>query len=263
MRVYVETDLDGVTGICLWEQVRDRQSPLYQVARRLLMEDIAALVDGLMAGGATEVAVDDCHGGGGNFMPELMDPRATYLAGRGRPNWTDRDEQYGGYDACVLLGIHAMAGTPKAFLCHTQSAARGDRYWYNDRESGEMAQVGLYMGHYGIPLVMMTGDVAACREAHDFFGPDMVKVAVKEAYSVEYGKLLPPAKAHELIREGAKEAMTRVARCQPYVIDMPIRGRVRFPDKSSADAFHTHRSQRVDDYTYETVFDDATQVYSF
>ena len=263
MRVYVETDLEGISGICIWEQCRDFDSPMYQVARKLLMEDIAALVDGCFAGGATEVAVDDGHGGGFNFMPELMDPRAIYLTGRSRPTMSARSEQYQGYDAGILLGYHAMAGTPKAFLCHTQSSGRGDHYWYNDRESGEMVQSALFLGHFGIPLVMVTGDVATCREAHDFFGPDIVTVAVKEAYSVEYGKLLPPAKAHELIREGAKEAMGRITKCQPYVLDMPIRGRLRFPDKSQADAFRPNRSQRVDDYTFETVFDDATQIYYF
>jgi len=126
-----------------------------------------------------------------------------------------------------------------------------------------MVQSALFLGHFGIPVVMVTGDTATCREAHDFFGPDIVTVAVKEAYSVEYGKLLPPAKAHELIREGAKEAMGRVSKLKPYVLETPIRGRLRFPDKSQADAFRPNRSQRVDDYTYEAVFDDATQIYYF
>jgi len=263
MRVYVETDLEGVSGVCVWEQTRDRESAMYQVARKLLMGDIAALVDGLIAGGATEVTVDDGHGGGFNFMPDLMDPRANYVTGRSRPGMADRTEQYQGYDAAVLLGYHAMAGTPKAFLCHTQSSKRGDRYWYNDRESGEMVQSALFLGHFGIPLVMVTGDVATCREAHDFFGPDIVAVAVKEAYSVEYGKLLAPEKAHDLIREGAREAMRRVGTAEPYVLEMPIRGRLRFPDKSNADAFRPRLSKRVDDYTFEAEFQDATQVYYF
>jgi len=110
---------------------------------------------------------------------------------------------------------------------------------------------------------MVTGDVATCREAHDFFGPDIVAVAVKEAYSVEYGKLLAPEKAHDLIREGAREAMRRVGTAEPYVLEMPIRGRLRFPDKSNADAFRPRLSKRVDDYTFEAEFQDATQIYYF
>lgn len=263
MRVYVETDLEGISGVCVWEQTRDRESAMYQVARKLLMEDIAALVDGLFAGGATEVAVDDGHGGGFNFMPDLMDPRAIYVTGRSRPSMADRAEQYQGYDAGILLGYHAMAGTPKAFLCHTQSSLRGDRYWYNDRESGELAQSALFLGHFGIPVVMVTGDVATCHEAHEFLGSDIVTVAVKEAFSPEYGKLLAPAKAHELIREGARKAMQRAKSYKPYAIETPIRGRLRFPDKSTADAFHPQLSQRRDDYTFEALFEDATQIYSF
>jgi len=119
MRVYVETDLEGVSGVCVWEQTRDRDSAMYQVARKLLMGDIAALVDGLIAGGATEVTVDDGHGGGFNFMPDLMDPRANYVTGRSRPGMADRTEQYQG------AGLPCHGGHTQGFpLPHAELQAR-------------------------------------------------------------------------------------------------------------------------------------------
>ena len=263
MRVIVLTDLEGVSGVCVWEQTRDRTTRYYQEARQLLMGDVNAAVEGCLAGGAAEVVVSDGHGGGFNFMPELMHPQGKYLTGQARPPMTERVHIYRDFNAAILLGCHAMAGTPDGMLRHTQSSLAGNRYWYNDRECGEIAQSALVMGHFGTPVVMVTGDTAACREGREFLGEKIVTAAVKEGYSEQYGMLLAPEAAHDLIRAGAKEAMTRVSQCKPFVMDLPIKGRLRFPDKSTADNFGGRRSKRVDDYTFEAEFESALEIYSF
>ena len=263
MRVVIATDLEGISGVCVWQQTRDRTTLYYQEARRLLMGDIGAAVDGCLEGGADDVLVSDGHGGGFNIVPELMHPRATYITGTNRPPVADRARVYEGVDAAVLLGYHAMAGTADGMLRHTQSSKAGNRYWYNERECGEIAQSALLFGHFGTPVVMVTGDAAACREAGGLLGQDVVTVVVKEGYGEQFGALLSPAAAHELIREGAREAMGRVATTQPFTMDLPIRGRLRFPDKSTADSFRPGRAVRTDDYTFETQFERALDIYSF
>ncbi|MHB1357253.1 MAG: M55 family metallopeptidase [Anaerolineae bacterium] len=264
MRVLVDTDLEGISGIVCWEQCRDFSSAMYQSARELLMGDVSALVEGLLAAGADDILVMDGHGGGFNFIPELMHPGARYFTGRGRHLSPEaRKDLYQGYDIGVLLGYHAMAGTPDGILRHTQSSRNRNQYWYNDRESGEMAQDALIFGDFGIPVVMLTGDAATCREAHAFFGPDIVAVEVKKGYGEEFGSLLAPAKAHELIKAGARRAVSIADKMQPYKIEMPIRGRLRFPDKTVADGFQTSRSKRIDDYTFETTFDKASDIHHF
>ena len=75
MRIMILTDLEGVGGVCLWEQTRDKSSAVYEQACRLLMAEIAAAVDGCLAGGANEVIVSDGHGGGyseGRLEVELL-----------------------------------------------------------------------------------------------------------------------------------------------------------------------------------------------
>src|SRR5947207_720499 len=81
MKIYIITDMEGVSGICNEEQVK-KESPHYGPARRLLCADVNAAIAGAIAGGATEVVVNDGHGGGFNFLMEEMDPRAVYE----RPN---------------------------------------------------------------------------------------------------------------------------------------------------------------------------------
>lgn len=263
MRVMIKTDLEGISGVCVWEQTRDRATLYYQEARRLLMGDVNAAVEGCLAGGASEVVVTDGHGGGFNIVPELMHPKAKYWTGTDRPSYSQRERIYRGCDAAILLGYHAMAGTEDGILRHTQSSLNGNRYWYNDREFGEIGQSALVMGHFGIPVVMVTGDTATCREARQFLGEKIVTVAVKEGYAAQFGLLLSPSAAHDLLRQGAEAAMKRVSECTPFTIDTPIRGRLRFPDKSTADRFYPVRSRRVDDYTFEAVFERALDIYEF
>ena len=263
MRIVIPTDLEGISGVCVFEQTRERTTSYYQDARRLLMDDVSAAVDGCLEGGATEVVVVDNHGNKFNFVPELMHPRAKYLTGQKRPPYGEMESFYRSFDAAILLGFHAMAGTPDGILRHTQSSLGGNRYWYNGREYGEIGQSALVLGQFGVPIVMVTGDAATCREAEAFLGKEIVTVAVKQGFAAEYALLLPLSQAHALIRQGAREALTRISRCKPFVTTLPIQGRLAFPDKSTADNFRPVRARRVDDYTFEATFESACDVEYF
>jgi|GEM_PF-4406041 hypothetical protein len=46
-------------------------------------------------------------------------------------------------------------------------------------------------------------------------------------------------------------------------MDLPISGRLRFPDKSIADRFQPRRGRRVDDHTFEATFERALDIYEF
>lgn len=261
MKIYMSTDLEGISGVTVWEQTRDRTTALYQDARMLLTREVNAAVEGCLAGGAEDVVVLDGHAGGFNLVPEELHPGARYVTGPRRP------EPYCGLDesvtAAMLVGYHAMAGTPKAVLAHTQSSKSGNRYWYNDRETGEIGQTALLCGHYGVPVVLVTGDAATCREARAFLGETVTTVSVKKGLGTTCCEMLAPARARERLREGAAEAMGRIADCRPYLIDRPIRARLQFATKEIADHAHCTRSIRIDDRTYERTMQSQLEVYQF
>ena len=262
MKVFVFCDLEGVSGVCRFFQTR-RDGRRYEEARRLLMGDVNACIDGLAAAGVDEIIVRDGHGVPYNFVPELMDPRAKYIVGPwyGRP--------IGGLepdcDALILLGHHGMAGAPNALLSHTQTPRDGRRYWYNDRETGEMGQEALVAGHFDIPLIMVSGDDATCLEARDFFGDAPVAVSVKTGFGREGGMLLAPEAAHQRIRDGAKEAVASLPECRPYKIDLPIAGRLRMDNQEFADKYDcaANRATRIDDVTFEATFESQGDVLSY
>jgi D-amino peptidase len=222
IKIYINTDLEGISGVYKFDQTRQKDTPLNIQACEYFMDDLAAVIRGLRDGGANEIVVLDGHGSQA-IIPHLMVPGAKYITGIPRPgagNLTDLDNTYSGM---VMLGFHAMMGTPDGVLCHTQSSRSENRYWYNGVESGELAQNAAIAGHYGVPVIMVTGDEATCREAHSFFGTSIVTVAVKQGLSREAAMLYPFEETRKALYEGAKKALSAIKACKPYRLDTPIK----------------------------------------
>jgi D-amino peptidase len=232
-KIYVITDLEGISGVYQFMQTRETNTPPALKAREFFMGDLAAVVRGLRDGGATEIVVLDGHGNQA-VLPEFMAPGAKYITGLPRPG------RFPGLDATfagvVFLGFHAMMGTSNGVLHHTQSSKTENRYWYNGVESGEIAQCAAVAGYFGVPPILVTGDTATCREAEKFLGKNCVTVAVKEGLARESALLYPLAETREKLYQGAKKAMKAIKHCQPYRLELPIKARKQYlilnePDK--------------------------------
>ena len=228
IKIYIMTDLEGVSGVYKFAQTREKDSPLNIQACEYFMQDLAAVVRGLRDGGATEILIIDGHGNQA-VIPHLMEPGAKYATGRPKtgPGLYGLDKSFAGL---VQFGAHAMMGTPDGVLNHTQNSRSENRYWYNGVESGELAQCAAIAGYYDIPTILVTGDVATCREATKFFGPECVTVAVKEGISREAAILYPFEETHKALYEGAKKAMAAIPKCKPYIIQTPIKAKLQYLD---------------------------------
>ena len=66
-RVYISVDLEGISGVNGDDQTSAGQ-PEYGRARKLMAEDANAAIRGAFEGGATEVVVNDSHGGQRNLL---------------------------------------------------------------------------------------------------------------------------------------------------------------------------------------------------
>src|SRR6266545_3356339 len=113
MRVLIMSDMEGVSGIVVWDQVNGG-APMYEECRKLYTQEINAAVRGARAGGANEIVVVDCHGAGGGWtfnslVPELLDPDCDWVAHHAWSRYTELLEQ--GCDACLLVGMHACEYT--------------------------------------------------------------------------------------------------------------------------------------------------------
>jgi len=232
LKIYINTDLEGISGVYKFAQTREKDTPLNIQACGYFMEDLAAVIEGLRDAGATEVVVLDGHGTQA-VIPHMMHPGATFITGKPRPgagNLTKLDESF---DAMIMIGFHAMMGTEDGVLHHTQSSRTENRYWYNGRESGELAQNALIAGHFGVPLIMVSGDEATCREARQFFGEDIITVATKRGFAREAAELYPFEQTRKALYEGAKKAVAAINTMKPYTVEMPIQAKKQYLDLNS------------------------------
>ena len=217
MKIYVHTDLEGITGIDNLDMIQ-RTSPRHRESCELLMGDVNAAVDGLFAGGARDVTVLDSHGGGGNFILDLLDRRADHDPKANKKWWGKMDPSYQG---TIFIGAHAMAGTMNAFLDHTQSSASWFDYKVNGRSMGELAQWAMVSGNFGIPMLMVSGDEAACAEARNFFSP-VETAAVKRGVGRNIAEMVDPAEARRRIREAAMKCVALVGKARPFAPLKPM-----------------------------------------
>src|SRR6266487_3530425 len=159
--------MEGISGIATGEQA-SATGGLYDEGRRLYTEDINAAVRGAKAAGATEIVVMDHHGAGKGYnfnslIAEELDPDCEFVVQEEWTEYTGFLEQ--GVDAALLVGMHAMAGTPDGFMNHTVSGVDWQNLWFNGTRVGETGINAALCGTWGCPVLLVTGDRAAAREA--------------------------------------------------------------------------------------------------
>jgi D-amino peptidase len=218
MRVFVLSDMEGVSGVVKWEQVEGGQA-LYEEARKLYTEEINAAVRGAKAAGADEIVVVDCHGAGkgwtfNSLLPELLDPDCEWVVQDEWSEYTEFLEE--GCDAALLVAMHAKAGMPRGVMSHTISGRDYRDLRFNGVSVGETGINAALCGTWDCPVVLVTGDDVVCDEARDLIGPELVTVAVKQGLGRHSARNLPPVRARELIEAGAKEAVEKRDRVPPY-----------------------------------------------
>jgi len=217
MKIFIMTDLEGISGIDHIDMI-GKNPEEYEKAREYLMLDVNATVRGLFDGGADEVTVFDGHGSGSNFIKEKLDPRAHQIT---IEEYFKTPIEKWNFDGFVSIGCHAMAGTVNAFLDHTQSSLAWFDFKINGKSYGEIGQQAVLFGVACIPLLMVSGDSAACREAEELV-PGIVAACTKNAVERNRASCLPVEKSTSLIYEAAKNAIIHIGKTKPYKIDLPV-----------------------------------------
>ncbi len=248
MNIYLMVDAEGISGIYSREQVMDSGSRRAE-SRAYMTADINACVEACKEAGCEKVYVRDCHGGANTLIFEQLTPLADYciLGSTG----TDRFVGLGDCDAVILLGYHAMAGTPGAILEHTMSSASVQNYWVNGVKFGETAIDAAIVGERGKPVIMVSGDDKLCAEAKSFL-PWVVGCEVKRGVTWSGGMFLPQARAHALIREKTREAIESFSRMQPFTVEHPLTMRCETVERGVLPGAYGKPYMRIiDGRTYE------------
>jgi D-amino peptidase len=259
MRVFIISDMEGVAGITKWEQVSGGEA-LYEEGRKLYTEEINAAVRGAYSGGADEVVVMDCHGAGkgwtfNSLLPDQLDPRCEWVVQNEWTEYTEALEE--GCDAALFVAMHAMAGTMDGVLSHTVSGTEWHGLYFNGTAVGETGINAALCGHWGCPVLMVTGDEASCREGEALLGSGLTTVAVKKGLGRYSARHVNPQRAREMIEAGAKKALGKLDAVAPYDPGRPSEIKVELAQPDHAEPFrHRPGIEMIDGRTILSRADD-------
>ena len=261
MKVFIVSDMEGVAGIVKWQQVDGSTAKRsYHEGRELYTEEINAAVRGAKAAGATEIVVMDCHGAGeewtfNSLVPDKLDAACDYVV---QNDWTEYTEFLeSGCDAALFVAMHAKAGTPDGVMAHTVSGQAWRELTFNGTSVGETGINAALCGHWGCPVLLVTGDEAVCREATALLGEGLTTVAVKKGLGQSSARQVAPLRARELIEDGAKRALKDLSAVQPYDPGRPCEIRIEFHTPARLVEYRNRRGvEQVDDHTLVSRADD-------
>ena len=223
MTVALMTDLEGISGVSDITMITDETSEGYRFACNRLAADANAAIRGCFDGGATRVFVIDGHGAAHNLDEKQLDCRAEKVNIEQWIQYTRAGE----IDLFMEIGAHTKAGTINGFLDHVQSSTKWFSYTIQGVEYGELAQGGLFMGAFGVPFVLVSGDDAVCQEAQDLL--ETVECAsVKTAIGRNCAKCIENAEAEERIYAAARKAIKLYNVAKPLRFPMPLDIRVTY-----------------------------------
>ncbi|MBV8490487.1 MAG: M55 family metallopeptidase [Candidatus Eremiobacteraeota bacterium] len=234
MKLYISGDMEGVAGVCSWQQVDARTPhPEYAIYRGHYTREIAAAIEGGRAGGATDVLVNDSHGPMRNLDFDTLPADVRVIFGNRKPfSMVERaDATFGG---AFFVGYHGAIGDADAVLCHTYSPGVIYEARLNGVRCSEATINAGLLGYFGIPLLLVTGDRTTVDEVRAQM-PWVRGVAVKESIGNFAATSMSPAAAQRAIRGEAEAAVAGASASKPYVFEPPIELAVDFAKAEQAD----------------------------
>jgi len=257
LKVFVSVDMEGISGIGT-SAMTSATGKDYATGRRLMTDEVNAVVDALFAAGATEILVNDSHGDMQNLLHTDLDPRVTYLQGAIKP-YGMVEGLDASFAAVVLLGCHARAGTPQAFIAHTGTGSvKG--LWLNDQEVGEGELNAAYAGALGVPVVLAAGDAAFTQQFTRTI--DAETVVTKTAVTPQAALLRHPDKVHEDLAAAATRALGNLPAAKPWTVRTPVEVRIRFADTTRPQILTAIPGVRqIDGYTVTVTTADMAEAY--
>src|SRR5262249_61923315 len=110
------SEVGVAAGIVTWAR-GGGAGPEAAAGRRLLLAEVTAAIEGALAGGATEIVVNDSHSTMRNLPADALAGGASYISGSHKPLYMMQglDDSF---DAVMFVSYHGSVGAP-AGLSHT------------------------------------------------------------------------------------------------------------------------------------------------
>jgi len=226
MRVYISVDMEGIAGVS-HHKPTNRTDSEYPAAVALMVGEANAAIGGAISAGASDILVNDSHGGMYNLTPAEVDPAARLLQGQKAWSMVAGAEPRPGasepaFDVALFVGYHARAGHPTGTIAHTYTGGPTETR-LNGRPTGEYGFNALVLGAWGVPVGLVAGDDALAAEVEGWL-PWAERVVVKEGFGTSAAASVHPDTARDLVRAGAARAVerARAGELRRLEVDPPV-----------------------------------------
>jgi D-amino peptidase len=232
LKVLISVDMEGVAGVVTSEQLGPTGFE-YGRFREFMTREALAAVEAAQAAGATEVVVADAHGNGQNLLIDEFPANVRVIR-----SWPRRLGMVAGVDesvdALMFIGYHASTNNPTGVRAHTFSSATLTRVALNGANVTEGSWNAAIAGHFGVPVVMISGDDAAIAEVRKTVG-NIEAAETKRSLGFHSAMTLTPQASFDLIRQRAQAALARRQDFKPYRVQGPVTVDVTFKNYTPAE----------------------------
>jgi D-amino peptidase len=203
MKVYISVDIEGVAGITHWDEAEKTHRDYPEFREQMTREAIAA-IEGAQAAGAKEIWVKDAHDSGRNLITSMLPSEIRLIRSWAGHPLCMVQELDKSFDAVMMIGYHAAAGSEANALAHTLSL-KPHLIRLNDRIASEFYIHALAGSMLGVPTVFVTGDEGLMAEVEST-NAHIGRCGVKRGVGQSTVTMTPKA-AIAAIRKGAEAAL--------------------------------------------------------
>ena len=261
LKVYISADMEGVAGVVTGDHLGPSGFE-YQKAREWLTAEVNTAIRAAKAAGATEILVSDSHGNGENILLDLLPPDVLLVRAWPRPLMMMEgiDETF---DAAIFIGYHASTTNTTGVRAHTMSSGTLTGVKLNGTAVPEAAINAAIAGHFGVPVVMISGDDAIVAEATRHLG-DVEGAILKWSHGFHSATVMMPEAANALIGDKVSAAFGRLDDFEPFRVEEPIRVEVSFKNYLPVELLaYLPMVDRVDSHTIGFTGKDMIEVSRF
>ena len=217
LKIYISVDMEGIAGVVSGEQLGPTGFE-YGRARQWMTDETLAAIQGARDAGATEFVISDAHGNGQNLLIDQLPNDVTIIRSWPRPLMMMEGID-STFAAAVFIGYHSSTSNMRGVRAHTMSSATLTGVALNGTQMPEGGVNAAIAGHFGVPVVAVSGDDAAVAEVSGIVGgAPMEGAVVKRAISFHAAATMTPKAAQELIRAKVKTGVEKRAALKPFAL---------------------------------------------
>lgn len=260
-KVFISADMEGVVGVVTGDQLGPTGFE-YGRYREFMTREVLAAIRGARAAGAGEIVVADAHGNGENLLIEQFPSGVTVVRSWPRPLGMMQGID-STFAAALFIGYHAGTTNTRGVRAHTYSSATLADVQLGGRSVPEGGLNAAIAGHYGVPVVLVTGDDAAVEEVRGVTGPIEAAV-VKWTTGFHSARTVTPDSSYKLIEAAATRAVRRAREFRPTVMAGPVTLDVRFKNYRPAEVLaYLPNVERTDAHSVRFTGRDILEVARF